>query len=188
MSSLAIMVLVSSACQARPVRSGLPLPRTLGSVMFSAIVISAASPSSSRRSGRYPTPARTKCSVEARRALSERVAAPTVSSPDSARLAPPSASATSSKPDPIRPVRPTISPRLTVRSSPWTCPADRPRTDAAASSCAWLFTLLWVTRWRPSISRVRPASSVSLVGMPVSTICPSRSTVTRSVASMISSS
>ena len=127
-------------------------------------------------------------SVEPRCCLSEISLPATVSVPDLASRAPPTASATATAPDPTSPVSPTISPFLRSRSNPLTERTVSFRTTAAESPVAWLSTRLCRTMCRPSISRVRPASSVSLVGMPDSTTAPSRSTVTRSVTSTISSS
>ena len=188
MSSFLIMAAVSSACHAWPIRSLLPRARTRGSVRFCVTDSSPARPCSRRRSATNATPARMNSPVESRLGFRLIFLPLMASVPALASRAPPIASATATAPEPTSPVSPTISPFFRSRSSPLTERTTRFRTWAAVSSRARLSTRLCVTRCPPSISRVRPASSVSSVGMPISTTWPSRITVTRSVTSTTSSS
>ena len=112
--------------------------------------------------------------------------------PASVDRIPASASASSRCPLPDTPARPTISPRLIVRSTPHTSSAPRsPRTRSPSiASPPGLFaagTRSRVDNSRPTISRTSSARFTSEVRR-VPIVTPSRNTVTRSLISNTSCS
>ena len=110
-------------------------------------------------------------------------------SPVSAGVRPNSVRASSVRPAPTSPARPTISPARTARLTPWTPPAAQPRSRSSSTTSPGVTAFLGNTAdsSRPTmswISSVRLTSDIARVPM----VWPSRSTVTRSAISDSSSS
>ena len=103
--------------------------------------------------------------------------------PASRAASPNSTRASSVRPAPTSPARPTISPRLTVRLTSLT-PAsrdDRPSTSSTGTPMATSRFGKTEATSRPTISLISAAASTAAMAW-VPTVRPSRSTVTRSAS------
>ncbi len=91
-----------------------------------------------------------------------------------------------SRPEPVIPAMPTISPAPTIRSTPLTVPPDRPRISSSGVVSSIASVAVPSSIWWPTISSIKLGVPSSLTGAVV-TLRPSRSTVTRSASSNTSS-
>ena len=94
--------------------------------------------------------------------------------------------ATSLRPEPISPARPTISPARTVKLTPRTTGGETRSRTSSTGAPGWVANL--GNRWsmtRPTIIVISSGSLVSATAL-VATYSPSRSTVTRSARAKIS--
>ena len=163
--------------------------------MLSSTVIPSTSPCALRSSGTRPIPARIASRGEA-----SRTGLPSIrTSPRSNWSAPKIARATSVRPEPTKPARPTISPARTSKLMSLRTIADGSRavpvrlrlrtssTGRAAASAAEASFWKRSPRLRPTIRRTILSGEASAIGISP-TLRPSRRTVTRSQTAITSSS